>query len=173
MNCEKILNKLSAYIDNELVDNEKHVIEHHIQGCAACSQELKILLNNKAYIRQLRPVSLSDNFHASLTQKLKAENDRSITQIGLLDKLARFWIPVPVVCAAMIILFIGFTALAPLVYATADNLKNVSELSKSAFSSVSVNNIVGPLNYIEFCNKCHMVLCECCKQGQACNCVNK
>jgi anti-sigma factor RsiW len=170
MNCNKILFKLSAYIDNELKDTEKLVIERHIHSCAVCAQELKILLNNEVYVKQLTPLRLSDNFQTALTEKLAAEAGKADKQTGFWGMFARFWIPVPVICAAMIIAFIGFTALSPLVYATADNLKNISELPKSAFSNISAKNIVGPLNYMDFCNKCHMALCENCKKGQACNC---
>jgi anti-sigma factor RsiW len=170
MNCDKVLFKLSAYIDNELKDTEKSDIEQHLHSCVKCAQELKILLNNEVYIKRLAPLSLSNNFQTALNEKLATQAGKDDSQTGFWGMLARLWVPVPLVCAALIIAFIGFTALSPLVYATADNLKNVSELSKSAFSNISGKNIVGPLNYMEFCNKCHMVLCDCCKKGQACNC---
>jgi len=170
MNCDKVLFKLSAYMDNELKDTEKSDIEQHLHSCAKCEQELKILLDNETYLKQLTPLNLSDNFQANLNEKLAAESGKVYRQTGFWGMLARLWVPVPLVCAALIIAFIGFTALSPLVYATADNLKNVSGLSKSAFSNISGKNIVGPLNYMDFCNKCHMALCENCKKGQACQC---
>jgi anti-sigma factor RsiW len=170
MYCDKAVNKLSSYIDNELSDSEKQLIEQHIKSCTKCAEELNILLSNEAFLKQLKPIKPSAQFHETLIENIRAKNRDTGAARNWGEILARWWIPVPVICSAFIILFIGFAALSPLAYATENNLKNVSELSKRAFSGISGKNLAGPLNYIEFCNKCHMILCECCKQGQACSC---
>jgi hypothetical protein len=41
--CDKIREELSAYVDDELSPGDRGVVESHIEGCAACQQELESL----------------------------------------------------------------------------------------------------------------------------------
>ncbi len=43
MRCSKAKKLLSPYIDNELSAGQKHLIESHVKGCAACSTKLEVL----------------------------------------------------------------------------------------------------------------------------------
>ena len=44
MNCNKVSNLLSAYMDGELLGFEHRLIHQHISRCAECSAEYEELL---------------------------------------------------------------------------------------------------------------------------------
>src|SRR3989339_1756849 len=148
MNCDKVFGKLSAYMDNEVAVNEKQAIEQHVQGCAACAEELKILLKSQRYLKRLETVKPSDQLRDKLFQRISADNGKTGLAMGIGEILAGLWIPVPVIAAAVVIVFLGFTVLSPILYAKSDGMNSASELSKGAFSAMSGKNIISPLNYI-------------------------
>lgn len=43
MNCQACQNKLLAYVTDNLPDEERESIHHHIQSCEACQKDLKEL----------------------------------------------------------------------------------------------------------------------------------
>ena len=172
MKRDKVLSKLSSYIDSELPAGERLLVEGHMRDCSDCREEMNILLKNRSLLKQLPIVDPSNSFHEKLIERLRAEKRSVVRQSSLPEIFARWWVPVPVLCSALIVIFIGFTVLSPLVYATAGKAQDAGELSKSAFLAVSAKNIFGPANYVRFCNKCHSTLCVCenCKKGLQCEC---
>lgn len=47
MNCRKVQNSISAYIDSELTGTEMLMIRDHINNCVTCNQEYRSLLRLK------------------------------------------------------------------------------------------------------------------------------
>src|SRR4030043_129475 len=43
MNCEWVRNNLSAYMDGELNEDSKEMVESHLSGCSECRAELSLL----------------------------------------------------------------------------------------------------------------------------------
>jgi anti-sigma factor RsiW len=41
--CEAVEAELGAYVDGELAAQEQTAVEHHLEACAACSEELALL----------------------------------------------------------------------------------------------------------------------------------
>lgn len=42
MNCSEVQERLSAYFDGELADEEQTVVAAHLEGCASCGEELAV-----------------------------------------------------------------------------------------------------------------------------------
>lgn len=38
MNCQQVFDRLSAYLDGELTDEDRRAFEAHVDGCTQCSQ---------------------------------------------------------------------------------------------------------------------------------------
>jgi hypothetical protein len=72
MNCGKIRDLLSAYIDNQLRPRERGVVESHLRSCPACAEELSLLRQTIALAGSLPEVELPRGFHASLSARLAA-----------------------------------------------------------------------------------------------------
>ncbi len=170
MNCDNVCKKISSFIDNELPEGERRLVEQHISVCAKCRKELDALMKNRMFIRNLKHVEKQKIFYSSLMARIESDGSDSVFSEGIADIFVRWFVPLPVICSVLLVLFLGFTALSPLVYAKTADLKTAVELTKSAFASVSGKNIVGPVNYIEYCDKCHMMLCESCGKGDKCEC---
>jgi len=50
MTCDEAREYLFAFVDDELTDRRKNLVQEHVAGCAACSSELE---NERALRRQL------------------------------------------------------------------------------------------------------------------------
>src|SRR6059036_1706602 len=57
MNCEKVEELLSAYLDNALALEERHEVATHLQGCSRCSVILADFRRFDALIAHLPRVS--------------------------------------------------------------------------------------------------------------------
>ena len=57
MNCERVEEMLSAYLDNALAIEERREVSVHLQTCANCSAMLAEFSRNDAFIARLPPVS--------------------------------------------------------------------------------------------------------------------
>ena len=161
MDCKNACRMLSAYIDNELNSEVKASIERHIESCTSCGDELEILQKNLSLLKQVTPVNPSAGFNQTLYNKILDKKSMRPKTIG--EIIAGWWMPVPTLCALLILLFVGLTSLAPVVYAKTD----LKEMSKTMLVRKS---IVEPVNFIRYCQKCHMMLCENCSKGEKCEC---
>lgn len=50
-NCNKISELLSAYMDDELTNKEKELVENHLQSCATCKQKLDLMLKTRDILK--------------------------------------------------------------------------------------------------------------------------
>jgi hypothetical protein len=70
MNCEKVMEMLSLYIDNQLDEKETREIEKHLKNCEKCSREYEDLLTIKKLLSETPKVELPMNFKEELHRKL-------------------------------------------------------------------------------------------------------
>ncbi|MFC1998316.1 anti-sigma factor family protein [Chloroflexota bacterium] len=52
MDCEHIKELLLGYIDNEISDNERMLVDDHLSSCPACAMELEALAATESKLRQ-------------------------------------------------------------------------------------------------------------------------
>lgn len=76
LDCNKIKEIMSLYIDNELDNNEKIEFENHIQNCDSCKKEFEELKNIIIDINNLPQEELPENFHNDLMLLLKHESKK-------------------------------------------------------------------------------------------------
>src|SRR3954469_4698625 len=62
MNCGRVSNQLSAYIDRELTGVEMLHIRRHLDGCAACCDEYDALCRMKMALGRLRSAEPKSEF---------------------------------------------------------------------------------------------------------------
>jgi predicted anti-sigma-YlaC factor YlaD len=60
MTCQEYQALLTGYIDDELPDEERRRLDHHLHVCQACSQELKELLAIKEHLSMIKIKEPSD-----------------------------------------------------------------------------------------------------------------
>ena len=73
MNCEKVKELLWAYLENKTTAEETAEIETHLEGCAACREELAQQKEIKNALASLPDEELPEGYHTELMQKLQAE----------------------------------------------------------------------------------------------------
>lgn len=70
MNCSRITNLLSAYIDGELTGQEMLEIRHHLASCNECQDEYESLRSTKQMMSHLRRMSPRDGFATDIITRL-------------------------------------------------------------------------------------------------------
>ena len=73
MNCDKVKELLWAYLENKTTAEETAEIETHLEGCAACREELAQQKEMKNALASLPDEELPEGYHTELMQKLQAE----------------------------------------------------------------------------------------------------
>ena len=73
MNCDKVKELLWAYLENKTTAEETPEIETHLEGCAACREELAQQKEIKNALASLPDEELPEDYHTELMQKLQAE----------------------------------------------------------------------------------------------------
>ena len=73
MNCDKVKKLLWAYLENKTTAEETAEIETHLEGCAACREELAQQKEMKNVLASLPDEELPEGYHTELMQKLQAE----------------------------------------------------------------------------------------------------
>lgn len=70
MNCRRVMNSISAYVDGELTGSEMLEIRRHLSDCRECSEEHDLVRAMKFSVARLRTVAPPDHLAASIVAKL-------------------------------------------------------------------------------------------------------
>ena len=103
MRCEKVKEKLSAFIDNELEKEIRSEIEQHLAQCPVCNKELELLSQTWSTLEVWEKIKPSESFESKFWHRVREKELKQSLFQRLLTKL----IPVP---TTVIILTIGLLA---------------------------------------------------------------
>ena len=70
MNCNKVINLLSAFMDGELLGYEHRLIHQHLQRCGDCRTEYDELLHMKRLLAAMRLRDPGQRLAASIVQRV-------------------------------------------------------------------------------------------------------
>lgn len=70
MNCRRVVNLMSAYVDGELTGEEMLAIRRHLSECEECAEELESMRMMKMAVTRLRSVTPREDFAASILKQL-------------------------------------------------------------------------------------------------------
>jgi len=70
MRCSKVRKKLSAFLDNELKEEERKKIREHLRNCPLCTQELKELSLAWGVVKELEGVKSSPYLWNNILKKI-------------------------------------------------------------------------------------------------------
>jgi predicted anti-sigma-YlaC factor YlaD len=77
MECEKIREEISLFIDNELAGPDKERFEGHVSSCAECRQLLEETRQAITCVKKAEPVPLPIDFTIRLNERLDREAART------------------------------------------------------------------------------------------------
>lgn len=125
MNCMEIRDKLLDYMEDNLEDAEKEMIELHIDGCTKCKKEYEEILEAAHYVKQgFEKISVPQGFMEGVKGKIKKS---TVQGLKIRNPLKTIFI-----AAALTILF-TITALAA---GSFDFLKWFQEMSLEESKSI-------------------------------------
>ena len=70
MNCRRVVNLMSAFVDGELTGTEMLAIRRHIGDCPECARERESLRMTKLALARLRTVAPREDLAACIVRKL-------------------------------------------------------------------------------------------------------
>lgn len=107
MQCQDVINMLSAYLDGALDPAEREAIRNHLAGCSACNVELQELMDTIQLLKELPALTPPAEFRDQLMEKIdQLDNMQTSTEpsnlFGKINAMARSsWYRVAAVAAVM------------------------------------------------------------------------
>lgn len=86
MECEKIIEMLPLYVENELNDLEVMEVEEHLNRCEKCRSEFKNLITLMENLKELPQLEVPAGLHESIIVKIKEEKKENAHKNGLKEK---------------------------------------------------------------------------------------
>lgn len=106
MKCKKVRKKLVAYIDEELKEKQRLLVERHLLECTECRKEADLLNKTFYFLKNQQPLEPSKNFEANLWKRIYSVEKKEAAPHPL--KRATYIILPAAVAAALIIgVFMG------------------------------------------------------------------
>lgn len=93
MNCSKVLKKLSAYADDEVTREERHVISEHLKTCPRCRAELERLRQLSRSLDTVEHVETPPYFVPHLKRKLADQQAKNAIRFPFIEWIKRVTIP--------------------------------------------------------------------------------
>ncbi len=108
MNCENVAILLDEFLDGELADADRRIVEAHIAGCALCAEACEALEREQAmYSRYERPIEAGDAMWQAIRSRIEPASGSSNLVRGSFG--TRRWMA-PLVAAACLVI-VGSAAL--------------------------------------------------------------
>ncbi len=86
MECDKAKELLSAYLDGEVTEKERHLLEEHLDSCKSCRQELEELRRIVGLVASLPKEAAPEGFAQRTVARLPAPG------IGAPERLRKFFL---------------------------------------------------------------------------------
>lgn len=78
MNCDNVTLLLDEYMDAELADADRRLVEAHLAGCALCAEACEALEREQAmYARYERPIETGDAMWTAVRSRIEPGSDSS------------------------------------------------------------------------------------------------
>jgi anti-sigma factor RsiW len=147
MNCRQTKSSLSAYLDGALSGAQRHALSGHMQTCADCAREYRLLRQSHTLLtsvgRPQIPPDLALKLRVAISREAaRARHSRFEGVLVRLDNLLNaFLLPATAGLATAVVIFgllMGFFALPPQLQASSEDvplmLYSAPELQASAYN---------------------------------------
>ncbi len=153
-NCLKVVQNLSAYMDDALAPENRAELEAHIAACASCAVELRRIAELDAEIKRLPVIEPSPFFAARV-----AAAARSMNRAGV--SLRRFLrLPVPAMALMATFILINLFTFAFNINAMENGPRR--ELARKVVAQlVKPTSMLNPVALSRLCGECNEYMCLC------------
>ena len=110
MDCEKYYELISLYIDGMLSGKQLKELEKHIEKCRQCREEVSILQKISKDMVDLEQITLPDNFHKELMEKI---NENSINSLKSLPTNKKWYFNMRFVSAVAAVFIVSVILINP------------------------------------------------------------
>ena len=102
MKCEEIKRKLSAFLDNELKEEDMRLIRDHLKECKMCAEELQAINSVWNFVEKAEGLEPSPYFWTRLSARIAQQEKEKTFRWNFLRRLISN--PIPVAAAAALVL---------------------------------------------------------------------
>ena len=107
MKCSRIKRKLSAFLDNEVSEEERQFITEHLKSCEHCCKEMEKLSQVSDFLNLIEDVEVSPYFITRLKQRIVDQEQKSLIRLPLTEWIKRAFVPAVTTVLVAFSLFIG------------------------------------------------------------------
>lgn len=142
MNCGEIKQKLSAFQDRQLPENEMHFIQSHLRECESCSSAWQELQDVYGVLSHVETIEAAPYFYTKLSRRMKQSATRKSFWESIAVPIQRFAIP-----AAAMLVFI-FALVFGIYLGT--NIYNHSTLQGTTLTEQEVDQVYSLSTFEDF-----------------------
>ncbi|MDD5173607.1 MAG: zf-HC2 domain-containing protein [Candidatus Omnitrophota bacterium] len=143
--CADIERRLSRYLDKEMNDADRAMVEAHLAGCPLCKKEMSELARLKGLVMETERKTLPRDYLVCRIRESIADERRAIGRLSLagMGIFARRLIPVPVAVIIVSVVFMIFTSMQPV---TKSSLEDYIFSGRAATTETALELILGSQN---------------------------
>lgn len=152
--CNKVNEKLSAFMDGELAPEERAAIKEHLSSCAACAEELRLFSAVDAGMKNLPATEPTPFFAAKVSAAARA--------LGRYHGSFRRFLRLPVPAMALLVSFLLIN-----IFTFAFNINAMEngqrrELARKVVSQLAKPaSLINPVAVARLCGECSKYMCLC------------
>ena len=103
MKCQEIQKRFSAYLDGELDENQRKIIQSHLRGCTTCQEALNILAETWNLLDTLPKPEPVPYFYTRLKARMASEDTK---KTGWTERIL---VPISATAAIVLGILVGST----------------------------------------------------------------
>jgi anti-sigma factor RsiW len=108
MKCKRVRRKLVGYLDGEVEEKQKVLIEGHLKKCSECKKEADLLNKSFCLLKDQERLKPSEDFLASLWERVRSsEEEKQLLPQATFERLFHLLLPAAVAAALIIGVVVG------------------------------------------------------------------
>lgn len=142
MNCGEIKQRLSAFQDKQLSEDEMQVIQNHLNFCESCSSAFQELQDVYRLLSHVETIEAAPYFWAKLSRRMKRSASKKSVWETMAAPILRFAVPVTAMLVFLFALVIGIYL--------GSNIYNHSTFPASAITEQEFNQVYSLNTFEDF-----------------------
>jgi len=105
--CRVVRRKLVAYLDGEVDEKQKMLIEGHLNQCDGCRKEINLLTKTSQFLKSWKRIEASEDLEANFWKKVSLEKERYFLPQPILRWLTPIALPVSIAAVLIVGVILG------------------------------------------------------------------
>jgi anti-sigma factor RsiW len=142
MSCGEIKQKLSAFQDGQLPEDESRIIQDHLSFCESCSSELQELQDVYGLLSHVETIEAAPYFWTKLSRQMKPSTAKKSVWESIVTPAPKFAVPIAATLVFIFALLVGIYL--------GTNIYNHSAVTASAVTDQELDQVYSLNSFEDF-----------------------